>query len=181
MATYGKPLAGVCASTALFVCGVAGVPVAPAELAPANGALVLSASDNGTPQVLRPGATVVLGGSGFADAAAINVSVYSTPVSLGNLVADDEGQFTTAVTLPKDLTGRHTLSAIGNAPNGSGRSVQASVTLAADTPAAVGISQLPKTGIQAASAVLGAGGLLIVGFALIRTAGYRRRFMPVGS
>lgn len=177
MPAYGKPLAGVCASTALFLCGLAGFPVAPDALPPATGSLVLSAGSSTSATTLLPGADIRLAGAGFADEAAVTVSVYSDPIGLGATTADTDGEIDTTVTLPDTLLGRHTITALGNAPDGSAHSLQAKVILARAVPA-VG-STLPETGLRTAAFATSGLGMIVLGFALIRTAVYRRKFMPV--
>lgn len=177
MPAYGKPLAGFCAATALFLCGLAGFPLAPDTLPPATGSLQLSVEAGRPVVTLAPGATVQLAGGGFADEAAVTIAVYSDPTGLGTTTADTGGEIDTSVTLPGTLVGEHTITALGNAPDGSAHSLQATVTLARAVPA-VG-SELPVTGLRATAVAAGGLGLIVVGFAFIRTAVYRRKFRPV--
>jgi len=185
---YGKPLAGVCASTALFVCGAGGFPVAPSSLPPSTGALALSGSTTST-SALTAGSTIRISGGGFARDAAVTVTVYSAPTPLGTAVADASGHLSTSVTLPTALVGHHTVTALGLAPDGSPNAIEARVDIVSASssgagapprsePAAHPVAQLPFTGLNVAGMLAGGLGLVVAGFALIRTAVYRRRFLP---
>lgn len=177
MTIAGKPLAGVCVSTAVFVCGAMGFPTAPDELPPSSGAVVLNASA-GSPLDLAPGADLDIRGSGFADFAAVTVAVYSTPTDLARVVSDDDGEINTVVSLPKDLVGDHTLTAIGNGPQGEPVSLQARVSIETAPASTGGVTSLPQTGLNLAGIALGGLGLLLAGFVLIRTAVFRRKLLP---
>lgn len=173
MPAYGKPLAGFCAATALFVCGATGFPVAPPGLPPATGSLALSGS-TGSTTTLAPGARVTVSGFGYASGASVTIAIYSSPDELAHVVADSSGKVDTSVTLPTTLTGAHTLTAIGNTPGGSVQSLESAVEISA--AGATGV--LPFTGINVAGFVLGGFGMILAGFVLIRTAVFRRRLLP---
>ncbi len=170
---YGKPLAGFCAATAVFVCSAAGFPAAPSSLPASSGILALSGSA-GSAATLAPGATVTVAGGGYADEASVTIAVYSSPVELAHVMADASGRVDTSVTLPTGLTGAHTLTAIGDAPDGSAHSLEAAVILSAASTATV----LPFTGIDVAGYLLGGFGMILAGFVLVRTTVFRRRLLP---
>ena len=177
MPTYGQPLAGFCAATAVFLCGLAGFPVASELLPPATGGLVLTSESGASETTLLPGAEVRLLGAGFADEAAVTISLYSDPIGLGTTTADAEGEIDATVTLPDTLVGEHTISALGNAPDGSAHSLQATVSLERTAPAAAGT--LAETGLRSAAIAATGLGMVVLGFALIRSTVYRRKFLPV--
>jgi len=113
-------------------------------------------------------------GGGYADEASVTIAVYSSPVELAHVMADASGRVDTSVTLPTGLTGAHTLTAIGDAPDGSAHSLEAAVILSAASTATV----LPFTGIDVAGYLLGGFGMILAGFVLVRTTVFRRRLLP---
>lgn len=180
MPAYGRPLAGLCASTAIFVCGAAGWPVLPDSLPDATGSLSL----NGVVAVeAQPGDDLHLSGEGFAAQAAVTVGVYSQPEELVTTTADDDGAVTATVRVPEQLVGDHTVVAIGNAPDGDAVVLHGIVTVHGDASAAppTVMDTLPRTGIRVGLLVLGSFGLIIAGFALLRSTVGRRPFFPGGS
>jgi hypothetical protein len=174
---YAGPAAGFCLTAAMFVCGATGLPVPPAQAPPTSGVLTLGASGSTS---YAPGATVSLSGNGFAGNARVTVAMYSSPQVLTNTVADASGHVTATVTLPTNLRGEHTIIALGNNPSNAGRSLESVVDIET-TPVqtATGLPQaLAFTGFNVAAWILAAIGMLIAGFALIRTAVFRRKFVP---
>lgn len=166
MPNYGKPLAGICAATALFLCTITGYPI-PAKELPLSDAQ-LSSPDQ---LAFEPGSEVRITGDGFGANAAVSISVYSTPRLLSEVVADGDGSISAAVVLPADLEfGTHTISAIGLAPSGEARALSLAIE--------VGPSTLPFTGFDATVVVVTAIGSLVAGFVLIRSTVYRRPFLP---
>lgn len=176
MTIAGKPFAGICVSTAVFACGAVGFPVAPQELPPSTGELVLDVRNEG-PLDLAPGAELTLSGGGFADHAAVTVAIYSSPTDLASVVSDNEGEIDAVVALPEDLRGEHTVAAIGNGPQGELVSLQAAVSIKAAPTAATG-ETLPRTGLSLAVMAIGGMGMLLAGFVLVRTVAFRRKFLP---
>lgn len=170
--TIGKPAAGVCAATALFVCGVTGFPTPPGSVPASEGNLSLGSGSSAT---FAPGAKLQLSGAGFKSNAAVTVAMYSQPRQLGTTVASGAGAISTAVTLPTDLTGTHTVVALGLAPDGTAHNVQARVTVAAGPGQ---IARLATTGANTAGMAAGALGMIVAGFALVRGARYRRPLLP---
>lgn len=174
--SIGKPVAGVCVSTALFVCGAAGFPESPPQLPPSSGTLVVDSSTTGNvPKPIAAGGTFTISGGGYAQDAAVTLVVYSEPRELGRTVADTAGRIDASVTIPSDLTGTHTVTAIGNGADGSPRALQAVVDVRAVTDTANGPQNLAFTGLSVAGLLAGALGLIVAGFALVRTAVFGRR------
>lgn len=169
---YTGPGAGFCLATALFICGAAGFPVPPAQVPPSSGSLALGTSAS---SVFAPGAKVSLTGDGFAANASVTITIYSSPQILGHTVADASGHVATSATLPANLTGKHTLTALGNGLGNTGRALEASVDIKAVASAS---PSLASTGFGAAAWILGGIGMIIAGFALIRTAVFRRKLLP---
>lgn len=169
---YGKPLAGVCVATALFVCGATGFPNPPSSVPPSSGTLVLA----GGSTTVAPGATLTISGGGFAGDAAVTVAVYSSPQVLDHVVADASGSVAATVTLPSGLSGQHTVTALGDGPG----NVPHALTATVDVEAAVtgSGSSLPYTGFDVLEWTLGGLALILAGFALMRTAVFRRRLLP---
>ena len=189
---YTGPATGFCLAAAMFVCGAAGLPTPPEQLPATSGSLTLGAPGSTS---FAPGQTLTLSGKGFAGNAHVTLVMYSSPRVLTSTVADSSGNVAARVTLPTDLRGQHTLVALGNGPSLEGRSLQsvvdietvtvAGVTATAEAPTATveaATVATPKalafTGFNAAAWILGAIGMIIAGFALIRTAVFRRKLVP---
>ena len=170
MPNYGKPFAGLCVATAIFLCGLTGYPLAPDVLPPESGTLSMDGASTGT--VVSTGGIVTVYGSGFAPTAAVTISIHSTPRLLAQVVADDAGTISALVQLPPDLeAGEHTLAALGNGEAGGVWSLQAEITV-------VDATALPFTGASVVGWTIAAFGLILGGFALIRSVGFGRRLLP---
>jgi hypothetical protein len=167
---YSKPLGGLCVATALFVCAPdTAAPIPPAVVPSADGSLAVNGLASAV--TAEPGATVMVTGTGFADDANITVAVYSTPQTLAELVADDQGAFAVSVQLPAQLNGQHTLVALGLAPDGEPRSLAVPVFISPEA----GDGEVPATGTNL-GLLLGAGTMLTVaGLAVLRASYVRRR------
>jgi hypothetical protein len=63
----------------------------------------------GAPDHATAGRTVEVRGGGFTPGATIDVYLASEPVLIGRAVADAAGSVTVTVTLPRDVSGRHSL------------------------------------------------------------------------
>lgn len=168
---YGKPLAGVCMATALFVCSALGVPTLPSSPPAPDAVLIMSASGSGAGTVTA-GVPVTITGDGFAPNANIVVGIYSTPSQLDAFTATSTGSFTRSVTIPSDLTGSHTLVAEGNGPGGAARVLSTPVSVLAAGSSA---SALAFTGFNTALFALLGIALLVAGLAVVRTAAVARR------
>lgn len=176
MPAYGKPIAGFCAATAVFICSASGFPVAPASVPLSSGTLVMSGASSGVTNVTA-GQKVTLSGSGYAGDAAVAIAVYSSPDQLANVVASPSGQVQTTVTVPRDLLGSHILVALGNDPGGAARALEAPINVSAPSASSVTNMTLPFTGMNVVGLLLGGFGLILAGFVLIRTAVFRRKFL----
>lgn len=170
MPNYGRPFAGLCVAAALVICGLTGYPVASNVLPGATGTLELDGG--GSPPAMPTGSTFEVVGGGFGPGVAVTISVYSEPRLLAEVVADATGSIATSVQLPSGLTpGTHTVSAVGNGPDGELWALQSEIVVsAADT--------LPFTGFSVV-ALTGAGILLmVVGFVVIRSTVFGRPVLP---
>jgi hypothetical protein len=170
-----RQVSGFCVATIVFVCGVAGgvagFPVPPdAKPAAQGGVLVLL---EGSPVVRVPAGSVLRAeAGGFADGARVTFALYSSPQVVATAVADAAGDVSAEVRVPSGMSGEHTLVALGNAPDRSPRSLEATITVierAAVTPA-----ELPVTGLRSAWMALAGALMLIVGLVLVRTVAGRR-------
>ena len=167
MPNYGKPFAGLCVATAILICGLTGYPVAPDVLPEPTGSLEL-----GSEATLVTGSPFVLTGGGFADGAAVTISVYSTPRLLAEVVADGSGMISTMVELPDDLAaGTHTVAALGNSSDGGVWSLQSEITV-------VDATALPFTGFSVMAWTVAGILMLVGGFVLIRSVAFGRRLLP---
>lgn len=173
--TLGKPIAGVCAATALFVCGAAGFPTPPSSVPAATGALTLGGPATTS---LTAGQSLSLSAAGFAASSPVTLVEYSSPTQLGTATADSTGQLSTTVSLDPNLTGSHTIVALGNAPDGSAVSVESAVQIAPSGTAPSGAQQLAWTGVETLPWAAGSILALLSGGALIRAA-RGRRLLPV--
>jgi hypothetical protein len=179
---YGR-VAGICLATTLFICSVAGFPMAPSALPASSGALTLT-HGGGPGGTFAPGASIEVQGSGFAPEAPVTVAMYSEPESLAETAADPQGHLDVTVKLPATLkAGRHTLVALGASANGTGIALTAPITVA--TAAAVSAvsspAQLAWTGFNLVSYLIAGLVLVVAGLVLVRTVGMRRRLVPASG
>ena len=107
-------------------------PVIPAQ-PPVTDAVLESPTDQD--DTTAPGATLTIRGTGYAPNSEVALVVYSAPVSLGTVVTDIFGEFSTEVVVPATLAGEHTIAAIGADPRGNPRAMRLDITVAADNPA----------------------------------------------
>ena len=153
----------------------------------------VAAALGGTParSTLAVGQQVPLSGSGYLPMSAVQVVVYSTPQVLATVWTDENGAFSTTVTLPADLpVGAHSLVAGGVDPSGNPLFLRTDITVAAAAPAAVAAPaaavsassapaapagrSLAYTGASVTLPALGGLAALVLGAALV-IAGRRRR------
>ncbi|GIG53007.1 hypothetical protein Dsi01nite_110480 [Dactylosporangium siamense] len=134
-------------------------------------------TDQGDITTAEPGEQIVVIGTGFAPYSTATITIYSSPLTLGTVVTDGNGNFSKPVTVPSSLTGSHTVIALGAAPDGSVRTMALEVTVAA-TPLAV-------TGLDVVAIVFSGLLALAAGVLLVHLAGAgrirRTRLLPVGS
>lgn len=82
----------------------------PVEIVPVPGDAVV---DVATPTVYANG-SVEVSGAGFEPGESVELSLHSTPVhTLKTVTADGSGEFTTTVSIPKGVTGAHSIWATG--------------------------------------------------------------------
>ncbi|GAA2374743.1 hypothetical protein GCM10010170_078020 [Dactylosporangium salmoneum] len=149
-------------------------PVAPA--APPDTPLNLT-TDKGLISTAAPGQDIVVIGTGFAAHSTATITLYSTPLVLGTVVTDGNGDFSKPVTVPPSLAaGVHTLVAQGVAPSGSPRSMKLTVTVAASAPRPATGGGLPVTGAPAGPLALAGLAMVLAGFGLLRP--WQRRTVP---
>lgn len=118
-------------------------PAAAQQYPPAVNSLTVSDT---TP---TPGQTIGIEGRTFAEGASVTVTLASDPVVIGSAAADASGVVSLQATIPAATPlGQHTITAAGQAPDGSELSVSVSISVvAADGAADPGASgSLPRTG-----------------------------------
>jgi LPXTG-motif cell wall-anchored protein len=118
-------------------------PAAAQQYPPAVNSLTVSDT---TP---TPGQTIGIEGRTFAAGATVTVTLASDPVVIGTAAADPSGVVSLQATIPAATPlGLHTITATGQAPDGSELSVSVSITVvAADgTGDSATGGSLPRTG-----------------------------------
>ncbi|WP_433081415.1 hypothetical protein ACQP1P_46010 [Dactylosporangium sp. CA-052675] len=107
-------------------------PTAPAVPAtPPDTDLTLT-TDKGLISTAAPGQDIVVIGTGFMAYSTATIVVYSTPIELGTVVTDGQGNFSKPVRVPPDLAvGAHQLVAAGVGPNGQPHSLKMAITVRA--------------------------------------------------
>jgi len=86
--------------------------------------------DSSSRVVIEKGNTVTTNGTGFKPNTQVDVWVYSTPIWLGAVMTDDQGNFVTTLPMPVALAeGDHTFQAKGQTPEGTIRSASVPITL----------------------------------------------------
>ncbi|WP_426508617.1 hypothetical protein ACPPVO_58945 [Dactylosporangium sp. McL0621] len=104
-------------------------PVIPAT--PPDTDLTLT-TDQGLITRAEPGQDIVVIGTGFMAYSTATIVVYSTPIELGTVVTDGQGNFSKPVRVPPDLVvGAHQLVAAGVGPNGLPHSLKMAITVQA--------------------------------------------------
>ena len=138
----------------------------PAALPTASAPLTSSDADG----TVEAGGQVTLTGDGYLPGSNVEAIAYSTPVSLGTVVAAANGTFSVTVTLPEDLAdGTHHLVTSGVDPSGNPRYLVVEVTVTGGAAVArlastadgdlayTGFSALPYAGAGAVALLAGAG------------------------
>ena len=133
-----KRLFAAAAMAVLFMAA----PAAAQQYPPAVNSLTVSDT---TP---TPGQTITIEGRTFAQGATVTVTLASVPVVIGTAAADPSGVVSLQATIPAATTlGLHTITATGQAPDGSELSVSVSITVvAADGATDPAGGALPRTG-----------------------------------
>ena len=91
---------------------------------------VTSSIGRAEPSALAAGDQTTVSGSGFAPGAEISLTLCSTPVQIGVVVADASGAFSANVTIPPDTSsGEHTLVGTGLDPTGRAHASVADLTV----------------------------------------------------
>lgn len=120
---------------------------------------------------VRPGEPITVTGGGFAPNSTVTI-IFDTQV-LGTTVTRPEGTFSTTVTIPANATpGRHTLAAVGTAPNGAARRLTSSVEVLGTAAQRGGT--LPRTG-NGLTPPLAASAALLIGVGSVAVVATRRR------
>ncbi len=129
-----------------------------------------------------PGETTSLEARTFAAGASVTITLASDPVVLGTPVADASGVVTHQATIPAGTpSGDHTITATGQAPDGTPLSLSASINVGAgcgavadpDDPAS---GALPRTGDDSSIPLAKLGlGLAAIGGVVTAMAAKRRK------
>ncbi|WP_203842690.1 IPT/TIG domain-containing protein [Winogradskya humida] len=112
-------------------------PVTPPTV-PADVPLTLT-TDKGKLSLAVPSQQIIVIGTGFAPYSTATVTIYSTPIELGQVTTDANGDFAAPVTVPAGLAaGEHTFLAVGVDPAGAPRKMALPVTVAPTSPGSSG-------------------------------------------
>jgi titin len=114
------------------------------------------------------GASITVGGDGFAPASEVRITIESSPVLLATVTTNAGGAFSVEVTIPPGMSGTHQIVATGTDPEGSVRVLATTIQVRA----AVGVPDTsaidPDTTVRGSDALI----LAIAGFGIaILTAG----------
>jgi hypothetical protein len=154
------------------------VPVEPpASLPPAAGDLAPTGDTDTTP---APGETMTITGSGYAPNSIVTVVIYSSPITLGQVQTDGNGNFSLAVSVPQSVLGKHTIASLGYDSNGNLHVLTLPVTVTKATSrgssgGSGGGDGLAITGAPVMAMMLLGAALLVVGGASRYAGGRRRR------
>jgi len=165
-------------ATLLMLWGLISAGPAAAQYPPSTGDLVVEST------VLEPGSSMEVSGAGFCGGAPVDLTLKprdgGTGQALATFTADDQGQFSGAVTIPQDTPpGEYTLEASGASPPcpdgvqvlSAGITVR-SAAAAAGTARTAGGAAL--TGIEALPWLIAAGLLILGGAAVVAIVRKRR-------
>ncbi|MDQ6796466.1 MAG: hypothetical protein M3011_00335 [Actinomycetota bacterium] len=145
--------------------------------APANGAPTAQAD----PDTVQPGDSTRITGAGFGAGESLNLTLCSTPVSLGKVTAGPSGDVAATITIPAGTAiGTHTV-VVSNA-TGS-RVALATITVVAPSgsivvPVSGGGNALVRTGTDTTRMTVLAALILIMGVFLVRAGKFRRYAAP---
>ena len=128
------------------------------------------------------GAEITVSGVNFNPNASVRLELHSKIYVLKTVTTDNTGSFTTTVTLPDGVTGRHRIVAATGAPDVAGCPPNPFVTIRIQGHGVAGSSAGPGgpggtsfTGVDVLLIVLAAVVLLGVGYALNKTGGKRKQ------
>jgi titin len=127
-------------------------------------------TDESDLDAVQPSDKITIRGSGYAPNSTVEIILYSSPVSLGSVVTDDNGEFSIDVALPPGVAGSHSLVALGADPFGNVRAMRLDVTVA---PTSTG---MPTTGGAPVEPALFGLLLVLIGAALMRVSRGRSRY-----
>lgn len=170
---HTRRLAAVVVSVLALTIAVVGF-AGSANAAPYTTQPTVSVSDQ-TPVAGQPLTITV---SGFLPGEDVRIELRSTVRVLATVRADANGVATATVTLPSDVTGNHTIVAIGLV---SGRTASIPITIlapAVNSPVNNIVSTepgLPRTGVEVVGIGAAATALLIAGGILLLLSGRRRK------
>ncbi|MFC7482300.1 hypothetical protein ACFQX7_22960 [Luedemannella flava] len=150
-------------------------PTLPDTLPESDGPLTLP---GGT--TIRAGGSVLITGEGFAPNTPVTIGIYSDPVVLGTTWSNDEGEIRAVVTIPRNMSGDHTIVAAGE--DGFGQVIYLTVPVSIEEAIGSGGSGgsgggsgggLPITGVAVAGISLT--GVALVGAGVMMFLAARRR------
>jgi hypothetical protein len=161
----GLPAYGDIGSVAPATAGLAPITCPTTPGVPTAPTITLSVSR------VTAGAPVSLHAAGFAPGEIVDISLHSTPISLGTLTADAEGEVDGMVMIPADVEpGAHTLLLVGRT---SGTRVSAPLEVLGVTAAPGDPRAIPATGSASGGLAAVGSSLVLAGLALV--GGGRRR------
>jgi titin len=127
--------------------------------------LPLETGDGNTTSA-APGEELVVEGDGYAPYSSVTITVYSSPIVLATVTANEMGAFRQAVTVPEGLSaGTHSFVAAGVDENGQPRALRLDLTIAADSDDDSG-GRLPVTGPALVWIIVAGFTVTLAGFAL---------------
>jgi hypothetical protein len=123
-----------------------------------------------------PGSAVTVTGDGFKPGSTVTLTLDAGGASLGSVVADGSGKFSTQVTIPAGASGSHDIVASGTDPSGAAHSqstlllVQAGSAVEGSSVASPVVhgASLPFTGTSVELLIAVAVALLLFGGAFVR-------------
>jgi LPXTG-motif cell wall-anchored protein len=125
-----------------------------------------------TSSTVPNGGSTTVTGAGWQPGATLALTIASTPQSLGTVMVQPDGTFSTGVTIPCLDPGTHTITASGTGSSGTAATASTMITVSgACDPNSV---SLPRTGSDAASLVTLAAGLALLGAVLLIVMNRRR-------
>jgi LPXTG-motif cell wall-anchored protein len=155
----------------MFAAAGLGITAALLAVSPAMATYPPSSPSVGTPSSnLTAGSSTTLSGDGWQPGSTVQLTIASTPQSLGSATVAGDGTFSATVSIPCVEAGTHTITASGTASDGSARSVSTTVTVGACGASGT----LPHTGGSTSSLLTIVAIALLVGTVLVIAASRRR-------
>ncbi|WP_156786194.1 beta strand repeat-containing protein [Microterricola viridarii] len=155
-----------------------------------------SGSLDGVPASAAPGASLNLVAAGYAPDSPVVFVIYSEPTTLATVTASADGIARATVTIPRGLTGTHSIVSIGTSPTGAELVLRTDILIASDggtpggnpdggtdggtpggkpAPGVGGGTGLSSSGFEGGGLALGALTVLLLGLAVTVAATLRRR------